>query len=174
MLISGGVDTKLMKYRLINDKWVLEKGKKKHSHDILALAIGTVNGNELVVSGGVDTVLVHENVNSSPTKGFPFFKSYPFPNYPLFSLSKHCRFLLTHSSTNLQLWKLGRGSFLTPFANFLFLYRYPPFLTSIFLFAPKISNSLHSVDLIPFFPLPLRSSLSFIAFIFLILLFPPS
>lgn len=134
IVFASGNDHKVVMIRLIGKDdtagrpgvWKYSYAHRAHTHDVRALAIGTLMGarrgqetakrqhtkhgeslelNEIVASGGQDTQICWYNVDQFE-KIRPV-KVLPYPHRPMISLCKAKKLLLARYETSLKLWQLG-------------------------------------------------------------------
>ena len=102
-----------MKINKTKDRWVVEKGRKLHTHDIATISISQNGKQNWIVSGGLDTLLIRQSLEDmdSERKDAVTFRIDPFPQFPLYSCTKNQDppLLLTSLDNVVQIWSLGRA-----------------------------------------------------------------
>jgi len=107
VIYSAGVDSKISKIKKTGRDWVVERGRRYHTHDIAALDVAYIPSlqSDCILSGGIDTLLFSQLPVKVSSKE-PIIQSfYPFVSFPSCSLSR--AMILSNSESSIHLWKLG-------------------------------------------------------------------
>jgi len=82
--------------------------RRPHTHDVRAMAVARRGTEEVLISGGVDTILTFLPLKSFAANAPPE-RILPFPRHPIVSTSLEKRFMLCMFTRHLDLWKFPEG-----------------------------------------------------------------
>ena len=128
VIYTAGTDTKLSKFIKNNSgKWNFQVGRKRHTHDISAIAVINRGEEEMIITGGIDTkLIVHDISKDLGHIVLPFSQNFQFA-------ANRSKKLVFHQSLQLKIWNLGSG-ILFFFYFFYFLFFCFSYIIFIFYF----------------------------------------